>query len=117
MEVIDGLKEIHGTVSCHMYACYHFSWQVGGSINRSGDLFLLLPACEVEWSHSAVILSVNIGPGLEQIGDVRETGLLTGGVVQGRPPQPENIVIVNMARSAHVPIMSPVSTVQYPHRV
>ena len=33
-------------------------------------------------------LGVYVGPGLEQVGDVREPGLLAGRVVERRPTQP-----------------------------
>ena len=42
----------------------------------------------MKWSHAAVVLGINISPGLEQVGDVGEAGLLTGGVVEGSPAQP-----------------------------
>ena len=42
----------------------------------------------MEWSHPAVVLGVNVSPGLEQVGNVREASLLTSGVVEGGPSQP-----------------------------
>ena len=35
-----------------------------------------------------MVLVVNVGPGLEQVGDVGQAGLLTGRVVERSPAQP-----------------------------
>ena len=50
------------------------------------------PAGQVEGGHPAVVLVVDVGPGLQQIGDVGQPGLLTGSVVQGSPAQPVSAV-------------------------
>ena len=46
------------------------------------------PAGQVEGGDAAVVLVVNVGPGLQQVGDVGEASLLTGGIVQRSPAQP-----------------------------
>ena len=46
------------------------------------------PTGQVEGRHPAVVLVVDVGPGLQEVGDVGQPGLLTGGVVQGSPAQP-----------------------------
>ena len=45
------------------------------------------PTGQVKRSHPAVVLVVNVGPGLQQVGDVGQAGLLTGSVVEGSSAQ------------------------------
>ena len=45
------------------------------------------PAGQVEGGDAAVVLVVNVGPGLQQVGDVGQAGLLTGSVVEGSSAQ------------------------------
>ena len=48
-------------------------------------------------------LGVYVGPGLEQVGDVREPGLLAGRVVERRPTQPVTRVQNLAGRAALFP--------------
>ena len=66
---------------------------VGSLVNEHSDQGdVAEPAGQVERRHPAVVLVVNVGPGLQQVGDVAQPRLLTGRVVEGSAAQPVSAV-------------------------
>ena len=51
------------------------------------------PAGQVERSHATVVLGINVGSSLQQIGDVGQACLLTGCIVKRSATQSDEIMI------------------------